>query len=171
MINAPKCLNPVDLFIKYKNKQQEIITECCVTNPLNTSDYQNEWSSFPDNPDHGHIYKAIWDTGATGSAINIKAVQELGLQRIGVEDVTGIGGVVMKVETFRLVINFPRCGTYLLESVAGIPMPNEVLIGMDVISRGDFSFVNGKIFSYRSPSFHDPVEFDKQIKTNIATNR
>ena len=169
MVNAPKCLNPVDLFVKYKGKQQEIITKCCVTNPFTTLDYKKEWSSFPDNPCHGHIYEAIWDTGATGSAVNVKVVQKLGLQEIDVEVATGIGGMTIEVKTYPLVINFPQRGTYFLESVAGIEMPNDVVIGMDVIGNGDFALLNGEIFSYCSPSFHDPVKFGKQIKSHMRT--
>ena len=151
-VNVPQRLSPIDLFVKYDAKQREIITKCCLINPLTTPDYQNDRYLFHDNPNHGRIYKALWDTGATGSVINIKIVQELGLQQIDVENVFGIGGEIKKAGTYRLVISFPQRGAYLLESVVGVPMKDEVIIGMDVISRGDFTIVNGNHFSYSSPS-------------------
>jgi len=101
-------------------------------------------------------YKAIWDTGATGTVITQKVVDECVLSPIG----------VVKVNT---AFSENRTNLYLVN----VWLPNgiiisdvkatlgklkgnvEVLIGMNIIGQGDFAVTNkgGKtVFSFRFPS-------------------
>lgn len=48
-------------------------------------------------------------------------------------------------------------------------MKDEVIIGMDVITKGDFAFCGGNLFSYYCPSFYDPKKFGTTIKGQINT--
>ena len=100
--------------------------------------------------------QALWDTGATASAIQSSLVASLGLTPINVTTVIGVHGPQV-------------CNVYLID----LHLPNgdvisnvqvteaqdtdgwDVLVGMDVITLGDFSittFERKTIFSFRIPS-------------------
>ena len=167
MTDDPNGLNPAGFTVRYEGQQREIITECCVVNPLLDPDYLEGRTSFPDNPDHSRQYKALWDTGASCSAVNFRVVQELGLPPVGLTSVAGVTGSEV-VYTYHLVIRSPRRVFHFLEFVPAIEMKDEVIIGMDVIASGDFAFCEGNLFSYCYPSFHNPVEFGKKIEAHVA---
>jgi hypothetical protein len=103
---------------------------------------------------------AIWDTGATGSAITDKVVSALGLIPTGMAQVHTAGGVVPQ-NTYTIDIGLPN-GVIIQGIIAtGVPLlssGNDALIGMDVISLGDFSVTNHKgitCMSFRIPSSHE----------------
>lgn len=115
-------------------------------------------------------FTAIWDTGATKTAITRKVVDECDLKPIGMVVVHTAGGSV-------------RCNKYLVN----VYLPNrvvipdvevnevelvgdsDVLIGMDIIGTGDFAVTNkdGKTtFSFRVPSI-EKIDFVEELnKTN-----
>lgn len=100
-------------------------------------------------------YNAIWDTGATCTAITERVANECGLVPVGVANVHNAGGVkqtnVYIIDLLlpnRVVIN----GLRVTEAVVN---GADLLVGMDVIGRGDFAVSNfqGKtVFTYRFPS-------------------
>jgi predicted aspartyl protease len=127
--------------------------------------------SKPINPQNcgAKEFLAIWDTGATGTAVNQSVIDECGLKQIG----------VVEVHTANEKRNSP---VYL----ASIFLPNhvfipflrvheatikgaDVLIGMDIITRGDFTVTNkdGKtVFSFRIPST-ECIDFVKQSQGTV----
>jgi len=111
-------------------------------------------------------FQGIWDTGATGSVITQKVVDTCQLKPIGRTIVQHAQGEE-QVDTFW--VNF------VLPSGVGISMLNvakgvlggsaDVLIGMDVITKGDFALTHkdGKTcFSFRIPS-QEEFDFTKNI--------
>jgi predicted aspartyl protease len=100
-------------------------------------------------------YKAIWDTGATNTAITQRVVDGCGLKPIGVVEVHTAAG---KFRTNKYIVNvwlpnriiIPNVEVNLCELI-----DTNVLIGMNIINRGDFAVTNkdGRtVFSFRIPS-------------------
>ncbi len=100
-------------------------------------------------------FSALWDTGATATGISAKVIADCGLKPIGMTEVHTANGI-------------RRADIYLINVVlrnhVGIPMLRvteadihgaDVLIGMDIISQGDFSITQpdgNTTFSFRLPS-------------------
>ena len=88
--------------------------------------------------------KALWDTGATNSAITSKIVESLKLIPIGKKKVTGANATKL-TNIYLLNIFLPNQVV-----IIGIPATEiqsfvddfDVLIGMDIITKGDFSITN-----------------------------
>ena len=105
-------------------------------------------------------YKCIWDTGATGTVITPKVGAELNLTPSGKTMVQGVGPGqtpnIHEADTYLVNLYLPNkvmlVGVRVSEnSIAGA----DVLIGMDVITQGDFAVSNheGKTaFTFRVPS-------------------
>lgn len=129
----------------------EIITDCGVSMPFNPEKGEN--------PQLVEQTKALWDTGATNSVITRTLAQKLGLKAIGEVESHHAGGST-RVPVYLINIYLPNGG------VIGYAQVSEcietvgrfgILIGMDVISLGDFaiSHVGGRTtFSFRIPSLH-----------------
>jgi hypothetical protein len=122
-------------------------------------------------PNDTKQFNAIWDTGATGSVITQRVVDTCGLQPIGIAQVHGVHGT--KESNIYLVnIRLPNGVMFPGIPVTQGDLPEDkaqVLIGMDIITAGDFSITNfgGKtIFSFRAPSqLH--VDFVKEHNANL----
>lgn len=100
-------------------------------------------------------FQAIWDTGATNTLISQEVVDACGLKPTGMTDVHGVGGV-QRTQTFLVNIRLPNNTEAKNVQVAlGQLGGSQVLIGMDIITVGDFAITNvgGKtVFSFRIPS-------------------
>ena len=107
---------------------------------------------------------AIWDTGATGSAITELTAQKLGIAATGRKNVSGLGGTIEK-NTYLVDVSLPNKVTITDLVVTEIDNPIDdkgnkvdsfgILIGMDIISMGDFCITNfeGKtVMTFRMPS-------------------
>ncbi len=112
-------------------------------------------------------YVAIWDTGAEVSSISHRVVQELGLKPVSmVKNYTAAGEILANV--YVINIHLPMGVGVAQLPVTGNDLGDiDMLIGMDVISKGDFAVTNvGGIttFSFRIPSQEtiDYVEQDNQ---------
>lgn len=110
-------------------------------------------------------YLAIWDTGATASVITKKVVEDLGLKPTGMTKVNHAGG---ESTTRKFLVDIWLPNKVVMKQVTvteGVLNGNfEILVGMDVISKGDFAVTNkdGKTcFSYRYPSV-ECIDFVKQ---------
>jgi len=105
-------------------------------------------------------YLAIWDTGATCSVITQKIVDELRLKPISFDRVSTPNGIYI-APFFYVDILLPNGVTVpRLLVPMGRPSECDLLIGMDIIGKGDFAVTNfgGKtVFTYRIPSI---MEFD-----------
>ena len=111
------------------------------------------------NPKNCKI-SAIWDTGASGSAITTKVVKELGLVPTGMANVTTANGEVIQ-NTYTLDIGLPNevlIQGIIATEVSALASGCDALIGMDVITLGDFSITNHNgltCMSFRVPSAHE----------------
>ena len=100
-------------------------------------------------------FTAIWDTGATNSAITQAVVDACGLAPTGMTRVQHVDGS-SEVETYLVNIGLPnQVGFYGIPVSMATLGDADILIGMDVIGRGDFAVSNfgGETrFSFRFPS-------------------
>lgn len=109
-------------------------------------------------------YIAIWDTGATHSAVTKKVVEELGLVPTGLVEVRHAKGK-SETNTYQVCIELPnkvRFQQVRVTEVDLIPDANQqddaqpqLLIGMDIIGAGDFAVTCAEgrtVMSFRLPS-------------------
>jgi len=112
------------------------------------------------------LFTAIWDTGATNSAITQKVVDQCGLKPTGMA-VVHTAQASTTTETFLVSIFLPNKVAFPSVTVSRAVLRGfDVLIGMDIINRGDFAVTNkdGKtVFSFRMPSA-ECIDFVKQSK-------
>lgn len=100
-------------------------------------------------------FDGIWDTGATNSVITQAVIDGCGLFPITMAQVHGVHGSSME-EVFLVNIHLP--GNVAFPGVRvtrGRFVGGDLLIGMDIISRGDFAISNFNgltKFSFRIPS-------------------
>jgi len=99
----------------------------------------------------------LWDTGATGCAVASHVIQAIKPPLVGVISVGGVHGREMRGQYLVSMmlpnhVGFNAVPVTELSDEAGC----DVLIGMDVICRGDFSTstIGGKTsFTFRMPAF------------------
>lgn len=95
--------------------------------------------STPNGEQQLHNCTAIWDTGATSSMISQRIAQELQLSPQGTVKVSGVHGVEStNIYTVDLVFNNGYLIPNTQVSEAGNNAGFDVLVGMDIISRGIF---------------------------------
>ncbi|MBD5100950.1 MAG: hypothetical protein HDT29_06870 [Clostridiales bacterium] len=103
-------------------------------------------------------WEAIWDTGATSSVITKKVIQELNLKPVSVGKALTPQGEYYPY-CYYIDLTLPnRVTVKNLLVMEGQPACCDILIGMDVISQGDFAVTNhnGKTtFSFRMPSMSE----------------
>ena len=102
------------------------------------------------------MWRGIWDTGASGSCINQRIVDDLKLIPVGRKQISTAGGL-KETNTYLVDIGLPNnvIVRNILVSCADLGENLDVLIGMDIISLGDFAITNfsGRTtFSFRLPS-------------------
>lgn len=106
-------------------------------------------------------YKALWDTGATGSAITKRVVDECNLKPIGMTTAETAGGS-RQCLVYLIGLMLPNGLGFPKVPVMKAPLAAaEILIGMDIISRGDFAVTNNEdktTVSFRIPSM-DKIDF------------
>ncbi|MCL2801374.1 MAG: retropepsin-like domain-containing protein [Treponema sp.] len=112
--------------------------------------------------------EAVWDTGATLSAMSPKIVQELGLSAI---DQCYIGGINGEKQSDVVIVSVILPNGMLLTGrrffVSNIPGA-DIIIGMDIISMGDFVITNARgktMFSFVIPTLNNKISF-----SNIVNN-
>ena len=97
----------------------------------------------------------VWDTGASGSVITQSVVDELEIQPIGMTKVHGVAGE-HACPVYLVGLQLPMgVGFRSLRVTLGQLHGAQVLIGMDVITAGDFSITNASgvtKMSFRIPS-------------------
>lgn len=100
-------------------------------------------------------FVAIWDTGATASVISQGVVDRCGLKPTGMTLVHGVQGP-SEAEVFMVNLRLPQGVAFANVRVTkGNLGGAQALIGMDIITAGDFSITNmgGRtVFSFRVPS-------------------
>jgi len=116
-------------------------------------------------------YTAIWDTGASMTAISGKVVSECDLKQIDVVQCSTAAGVVEKCPVYLVSLFLPNKVAFPQLRVSQANLKGaDVLIGMDIINSGDFFITNFKgktVFSFRYPS-SCVVDFVKQPRFGIV---
>jgi hypothetical protein len=104
-------------------------------------------------------FKALWDTGATRSMISQNVVDACGLISTGFEDTHHAQGTTKDVPVFLVNIQLPTDVQVIgVPALRGKFIGFDVLIGMDIITKGDFAVTNRKgrtKFTFRIPSQAD----------------
>ena len=109
-------------------------------------------------------FLGIWDTGATNSVITADVAKQCGLKPTGRTKVATAAG---EYETpwYMVGLRLPNRVQFPQVRVTEAPLRDaDLLIGMDIISRGDFAVSNfeGKtVFTYRWPSLQR-IDFVRQ---------
>lgn len=145
---------------RYNGRTRVLFNKVNVCLPVTPEEAQTQKVEFKE-------YIAIWDTGATHSAITKKVVDDLKLQPTGVRETRHAGGkssnntyLVNIVLPNRVMVPHVRVTEVQLipdDNVSDNEQP-QLLIGMDIIGLGDFAVTNanGKtIFSFRIPSVQE----------------
>jgi hypothetical protein len=119
-------------------------------------------------------FRAIWDTGATGTLITANVVQALGLKPIGVVNTHHAGGSDM-APVFKVCARFPGGPGFTSLRVIQGKLPGfDVLVGMDIIANGDFLVTThgGKTcLTFQLPSLGGAAlqdHLDKALKNHAA---
>jgi hypothetical protein len=101
-------------------------------------------------------FTALWDTGATGSVISQRVVQACQLRSIGTRKVNHVQGSTEDVPSYAVNVKLPSDVEFQdLRVILGNLRGYDVLIGMDIISLGDFAITHpdgNTKFSFRIPS-------------------
>jgi hypothetical protein len=106
-------------------------------------------------------FMGIWDTGATGSVITQKIVSDVGLKPIGQTQVETANGIFTS-NTYLVNLTLPMglMIPNLTVTEGTLPSGSDALIGMDVITLGDFVITNlhgHTSMNYRVPSM---IQYD-----------
>ena len=118
------------------------------------------WTPEDDLPQPPRVqYDALWDTGAMQSMVTQRVVDDLGLRAQSYTKVFHVGGSSIDVPQYyvNLVVVSDFHIPYL-QVVHGRFPGIDVIIGMDIINRGDFAVSNrngATSFSFRIPSIAD----------------
>ncbi len=115
-----------------------------------------------------NTYVGLWDTGASGTVITKKIVDDFALKPIGKTKVYHADGESI-VNVYYINIFLPNQVAFkFIKVTEGNLSGFDVLIGMDLITKGDFAVTNfgGKTsFSFRVPSLEE-IDFNKQKVTS-----
>jgi hypothetical protein len=145
-------MEPMSFTVEYSGRAQSLNTNCWISPAFNPKFQPGV------NPPQMHEFPALWDTGAMGSVIDGSVVKELGLKPTGNAKVFHANGEAI-VNTYSISIALPNGLTFPTVRVTeGCLNGTKVLIGMDIISIGDFAVTcaGGKTkFSFQVPSTHD----------------
>ena len=120
----------------------------------------------PSASSQGTMVNAIWDTGASQTVITHRVMSQLNLTPIATEMVHGINSQQM-VNVVAITIKLPN-GLLIPDIrvfVCDIPSPIDMLIGMDIIQRGDFHISNtgGRtLFSFVIPSLPEQLNLAQE---------
>ena len=118
---------------------------------------------------------AIWDTGAMGTCISEKVVQTLDLKPISMATIHAAGNT-FDSPVYMIDLMLPN--ELAVQNVKATRAPNiiggDVLVGMDVITVGDFAVTNGggkTVFSFRFPPADKHIDFAEQAKRLIEAQK
>lgn len=109
-------------------------------------------------------YRAVWDTGATHSAITPQVVRDFALRATGMAVVYD-ASTTQNVHTYSVNILLPNnveFPDWEVSEAGGLVGDEDILIGMDIIGTGDFAVSNKNrtIFTFRYPS-QEEISFFK----------
>ena len=158
-INQPRAFT-----IEHKGVIDRLKTECGICKEYDPN-FEQEAIPLPI-----HNCKALWDTGASKSVISANVVQALNLESFGKTLVFHADGESMLNLYYVNIVLPNNLGSYTVKVTEGKLTGMDVLIGMDIISQGDFSITSSKgktKFSFQVPSTHD-IDYEKECKRKIS---
>ena len=125
--------------------------------------------------DKGYSFRAIWDTGATGTCITKEVAEKLGLKPVAYTQSYTAGGI-SEAPQYIVNIGLPNKIAFrdlrVTEFVGSDHV--QVLVGMDIICAGDFSVTNanGETWvSFRIPEDYRHIDYEKaQEKSSSGKN-
>lgn len=142
--------------INYNSIVREIFSFATISNFFNSSyDFRTK--------------KALWDTGASGSAINTTLVDKLKLSPVDTQIMQSAHGK-SEVKIYLVNLVLPNRCRFKGIPVSGSNLGNrvDILIGMDVIQVGDFAISNAQgktTFTYCNPPFDNKIDFVKKAES------
>ena len=128
-----------------------IVTECYVYVPTDLSNGEAV--------KRVKILRCLWDTGASGTLISARVAKVLGLSSIGKSGLSGYNSGIDIKDTYLAHIGLPTGD--IVTNVMAMECDSDeydVVIGMDIIGKGDFAITNVKertTFSFRIPSANE----------------
>jgi predicted aspartyl protease len=160
--------------INYHGKIREIITDIGVSLPFIEDNIKK-------TDDRIFRTKALWDTGATNCVVTKKTASELNLQPISVSRVSHANGI-SNDNVYLVNIYLPN--NLIIPSIRVTECADTaghfgVIVGMDVITMGDFSVTNvnnQSTISFRIPSIttidyvQEAEKFKKTQFRNVGRN-
>jgi predicted aspartyl protease len=146
-------LKHLTLSYLYSKRQNKIIT------PVNLY-------SVPFNSFLSLSTDALWDTGASISAITPEIMNKLKASPIDKKAIAGVHSTQV-VDIILITIELPNSVVKknIKVAVCNITSNADVIIGMDIISLGDFALSNGNVqtfFSFATPPFKERTDFSKR---------
>jgi hypothetical protein len=114
---------------------------------------------------------ALWDTGATGSAITPDLAKKMNLVPVNRVKVTGVNNTSI-VDVAKVSIGLPNFVMVKEVNVmiCSLNQGFDLIIGMDIILLGDFSISNGggkTLFSFAIPPFENKTDlYEKALAVN-----
>ena len=130
---------------------------------------------YAESPDNNNAVEvnAIWDTGAARSLITPETASKLNLKPVSKTLMATPSDKDVQSNVYLIKIHLPNGATILnVQALEGTPNSCDMLIGMDVITLGDFAVTNfnGKTsFSFRIPSMAE-IDFTKHSHIQPITN-
>ena len=147
--------------IDYNGPANVLYSECLISKAFNSSDMH-----IKEKDTNIYNFVSIWDTGATNSAISKNVIEKLGLRPTGNAQVFHANGDSI-VDTYTISIFLPNNVVFpTLKVTEGIFTDFDVLIGMDVILKGDFVITNPDRktkLSFQIPSTHN-TDYESEIQ-------
>jgi len=139
-----------------KGRANELATEIGVSLPFKSEDEERPQNILLNK-------KAIWDTGAQCTVISPSISKELKLIPSGKVEVHGVNS---KILSNKYVVNLflPNGIIIPYVEVAESDIGCDVLVGMDIITLGDFTITNKNnitVFTFRVPSYKE-VDYVKE---------
>ncbi|MBN2325108.1 MAG: retropepsin-like domain-containing protein [Spirochaetes bacterium] len=112
--------------------------------------------------------KAVWDTGAMTTCISTKFAEKLHLPPIGKTMVVSVHGE-QEADVYLIDILLPNKVYVKDVKVNEVPclLNSDILIGMDIITIGDFAITNAKrttYFSFRVPPDYKHINYVADAK-------
>lgn len=141
-------------FMAFTVKANGGLINAVITDVVISLPFDPRTQGQPDHP--GTRTKALWDTGASQSCISKKIVDSLNIEPTGSQMVAHAAGMHI-VGTYSVSILLPNnvgVSPIRVSEFAGHD-GFDALIGMDIITKGDFSITNVggvSIISFRTPS-------------------
>jgi len=137
----------------YKNTKNRIIT------PV-------DLFSIPYNSSLHCTIDALWDTGASMSAITPEIRDKLKASPVDRKEIAGVHSTEF-VDIVFITVALPNnvIKKNIRAAVCSIPSDIGMILGMDIISLGDFALSNSNnetLFSFSFPPFPEKIDFSKR---------